>query len=467
MRHTRSLLLSCVVCVLLFAPLVAVGAAKCPPRIYSLAGAPEPDAPQDSVRMDSGEVTIRLSEEFYWVDAVFHFYNTGETTTQRVGIPTIDNNLQQKGYGRCPTPRGAIVDLLELELWVDGRRAALSEERDFLKRGASRSKGQDSPRYYVPERRWMAADVTFAGHAKTTIRCKYKARYIQSRLVRVGYGTARAWKGNIGKLAFIIDCADVGGTPNVRVDTGFPEDSRTRLRTENLIIVETRDFEPAAVSHLMLDASNYQPGFRLPSSREAPSDFGTNWQILWGQPAQMWSRVDCDPKLTDPFFEADEWSYPYWITEHPDGHFTSHRFGDKNPVEDPPRLKHTAKCFSNSFGVKHPVNFCEARLLDGHMIDLLLHKDTPAFRDSLLVRIRNGKFACQYWILDNVGAFKCTTTRQKLTLDKRSYRKGDVIKGRIDFECLYHLIDPKDIKLWREDPTTTVKVFGVFKTIVR
>lgn len=180
----------------------------------------------------------------------------------------------------------------------------------------------------------------------------------------------------------------------------------------------------------------------------------------------MSSRVDYDPKLTDTFFESDEWSYPYWIQEHPDGHFTSSRSTDRDPVEDPPQLKHTAKCFSTSFGVKHVVNFCEARLVDGHVIDLLIHETNPAFRDSLLVRIRDGKFTCQYWIIDGFHSFTWTTTWQKLTLDKNVYRKGDVIKGRIDFVCDRQLIDPNDIKKWRRDPSATIKVFGVFKTIV-
>lgn len=184
------------------------------------------------------------------------------------------------------------------------------------------------------------------------------------------------------------------------------------------------------------------------------------------QPAQIWSKVNYDPKLTDSFFESDEWSYPYWIREHPDGHFTSTRSIDKDPVQDPPRLKHTAKCFSTSFGVKHVVKFCEARLIDANAIDLFIHETNPAFRDSLRVHIVKGKFTSQYWIVDDVGSFTWMTTRQKLILDKKSYRKGDVIKGKIDFECMMKVADPENIKRWPRDPTTTIKVLGVFKTTI-
>ena len=42
-----------------------------------------------------------------------------------------------------------------------------------------------------------------------------------------------------------------------------------------------------------------------------------------------------------------------------------------------------------------------------------------------------------------------------------------MIKGRIDFECVQKVIDPKNIERWGKDPTTTIKVYGVFKTIVK
>jgi len=95
------------------------------------------------------------------------------------------------------------------------------------------------------------------------------------------------------------------------------------------------------------------------------------------------------------------------------------------------------------------------------MIELLIHETRGAFSDSLLVRIRDGKFTCQYWIPYDFGAARWTTTQQKLTVDKKAYQKGDVIKGRIDFESLGELIQPLP-----HSPTYKVKVFGVFKTIV-
>jgi hypothetical protein len=55
-----------------------------------------------------------------------------------------------------------------------------------------------------------------------------------------------------------------------------------------------------------------------------------------------------------------------------------------------------------------------------------------------------------------------TTKRQKLTLDKKTYQKGDTIKGRIDIEVLDELIDPK----YPDRPPRLITLYGVFKTIV-
>jgi hypothetical protein len=193
-----------------------------------------------------------------------------------------------------------------------------------------------------------------------------------------------------------------------------------------------------------------------------------SWEVPPGQPDQMWSRVDYDPKLTDPFFKSNKWSYPWYIIKHPDGHFEDTR--GKRPKKEPPRLKHTANCFSAAGGAEHLLRFCEARFLDPNGIDLLIHETNPSYIDALRVQIRNGMFACQYWAKYRIrfsikpGTI-WTTKRQKLTLDKKAYRKGDTIKGRIDFECVEEATNPSYVEKYGKNPTT-IKLHGVFRTIV-
>jgi hypothetical protein len=174
----------------------------------------------------------------------------------------------------------------------------------------------------------------------------------------------------------------------------------------------------------------------------------------------MSSRINHDPKLTDPFFKSNEWSYPYGGQVVIDGMWPE--------GQTPPRLRHTAKCFSTSLGREHLVRFCETRLLDEQMIDLFIHEKNRGFVDELTVRITNGMFTCQYWTgykAPGKADWIWTTKRQELILDKKTYRQGDEIKGRIDFECVQEPTNPRYIEEWGRNKTT-IKVYGVFKTIV-
>ncbi len=201
------------------------------------------------------------------------------------------------------------------------------------------------------------------------------------------------------------------------------------------------------------------------------------WEVPKGQPAQIKSPVNYDPNLSDPFFESEERSHPWWIIKHRDGHFED-TTSDKRPEKEPPRVKHTAECFITALEPGRDkdlvsrdtdlATFCEAKLLDVNMIDLLIHAKNMAYVDALRVRIRNGMFACRYWtfyIRPGKADWIWTTKRQKLTLDKKVHRKGDVIKGKIAFECAQEPTNPKYVEKWGRNPTT-IKVKGVFKTIL-
>ncbi len=198
-------------------------------------------------------------------------------------------------------------------------------------------------------------------------------------------------------------------------------------------------------------------GYSLGSSETPPP----------GQPAQISSRVHYDPKMTDPFFQSNDWSHPRWIHEHPKGCFRDSSAGG-SIVKDPPRLQHTAKCYSDAVMDKHLVKFCKARLAGENMIDLLMEEDSSSFFERLRIQIRNGMFTSQFWsdctICPSEG-FVWRTTRQALILDRKVYRKGDVIKGRIDFECVEEYTDPKYLMEYGNKPIS-IHVKGVFKTIV-
>ncbi|MFC1834439.1 hypothetical protein ACFL2Q_06860 [Thermodesulfobacteriota bacterium] len=183
----------------------------------------------------------------------------------------------------------------------------------------------------------------------------------------------------------------------------------------------------------------------------------------WVSPYPLWSKVDYEPKLTDPFFKSNEWGRQCYRSSRGDT-----RCDDPGPEDAPVtgdrQVKRTAKCFSNSMGggeSMHLVRFCEAKLLAGLGVVLELHEDGPGHMDSLRVWIRNGMFTSRF--RDRAASKRArlrprrwTPKRQKLTLNKKTFRKGDVIKGRIDLECIEELgghVGP-------------VIFYGVFKTVV-
>jgi hypothetical protein len=116
------------------------------------------------------------------------------------------------------------------------------------------------------------------------------------------------------------------------------------------------------------------------------------------------------------------------------------------------------------------IRFCEAGLLDGNSINLFIHESNPAYDDRLRIWITNGRFKCQFWTLYkwNHGHLVWITKRRKLTLDKKEFRKGDIIKGRIDFECVQEMTDTdsEHFRKYGRNPIS-IEIYGVFKTIVK
>jgi hypothetical protein len=204
---------------------------------------------------------------------------------------------------------------------------------------------------------------------------------------------------------------------------------------------------------------------------------GAEWPVSPGrQPTQLLSKVSYDAKLTDPFFESNEWSCPSHIIKHPDGHFESTVSGVA-PEKEPPRVKHTARCFitrcsvrDESDGSRLLIASCKAKFHGVNTIDLFIYGSNPADIGALRVRIRNGMFASQYWTLFKQASMgqagvTWTTTRQKLILDRKAYRKGDIIKGRINFECVEEPSNPRYVEKWGRRPIT-IRINGVLKTRV-
>jgi hypothetical protein len=174
--------------------------------------------------MDMQDVTIRLRKTSYEVDAVFHLFNTGETTTQWVGFPK----------------RGQYPQYLRFDMWVDGRKVDVKEERDLSSHRQYRSRHPDNGDW------WLVHRVKFPRYERTTIRNSYEVRYLLTDFPNRAYyeyGTGSYWKGPIGLAAFTIDGADIGGRSRFQIH-GLPASAR-RLNADGAVRYEIRNFEPS------------------------------------------------------------------------------------------------------------------------------------------------------------------------------------------------------------------------------
>jgi hypothetical protein len=200
-------------------------------------GAISPRLPHESIRLDSQEVTIRLRKDTYAVDVVFRFFNTGETITEWVGFP------ERRMVALLPYTKSAF---LRFETLIDGRTAEFSREQDLTQDTGLFLRWLFSSPSTHEDRRWLVHYPTFPGHARTTVRVGYEARYNYHHgncfAGSYIYGTGGYWKDNIGKAVFVIDSSNL--CKRKIVDIKFPRDIRPLQKSENMVIYELKDFDP-------------------------------------------------------------------------------------------------------------------------------------------------------------------------------------------------------------------------------
>jgi hypothetical protein len=202
-------------------------------------GAAAARGPHETIRMESEEVTIRLEKASYMVDAVFHFSNSGETTTEWVGFPKGGEYFEATpkelpGFDRAPD---RFPDFVQFHTWVDGNKVPFSAEGS----------------------RWLARQVTFPGHATTIIRVVYEANYYRGSYAEYIIGTGSYWKDSIGMAAFTVDGSAVGGSKNFSANLDAPQIQR--LLTEKALRLEVKDYKPEPNVRLGIHISRPREAF--------------------------------------------------------------------------------------------------------------------------------------------------------------------------------------------------------------
>lgn len=184
-----------------------------PAEINSFGGSIFPAKPNQHLRLDLMLVTIKLKRYSYLADAVFHLFNTGDTSSIMVGIPKYGII---RDYGEHPK----LCEFLRFSAWVDGREAEFSEVGHFMSDPDAMPIWGPFDLIGRPERRWMVKEISFRTEKTTVIRVKYEAKY-HAYVPKSGDMTphdiglffcsaARYWKGTIRKAAFVVDESDIG-----------------------------------------------------------------------------------------------------------------------------------------------------------------------------------------------------------------------------------------------------------------
>ena len=215
-------------------------------------GGVSPKSPHETIRLESQEVIIRLKSSSYTVRDTIHLFNSGETTTERVGFP-------KRAMGRPPGPFGRLSEFIRFEVLANGNKIPVTEERD-QKSGLPDPQGR-LRQQLVKHSSWLVGKVMFPARTGMTIRASYETNYQNCGFgcyhASYIYGTARHWKDNIGKAVFIIDATEKGGieriTPRFSLTSTQRSSIRRRLISENLVRYEIRDIEPLPDAALVIN----------------------------------------------------------------------------------------------------------------------------------------------------------------------------------------------------------------------
>jgi hypothetical protein len=245
MRRTLGLGLFLFVAALLFIPYPGISGDS---PVWNIGGGPCPDSSDHNIRLESQEVTIRVGEYLFAVDALFHFFNAGKTKTEWVGFP-------KKGMGDLGRTGGK-RSFIGFETWVDGKKVEFSEEPNLRKDKNLFDRIANAPA--TKDVRWLLRKIVFPGNAKTSVRVKYTLGSSLFRDVPSAeylYGTSSYWKGSIGKAVFIIDSSQIEDTYAFKVR--FSDSHKHKIRKNRVSDYVTRyeiqNFKPKHNCRLLVD----------------------------------------------------------------------------------------------------------------------------------------------------------------------------------------------------------------------
>jgi len=163
----------------------------------------------------------------------------------------------------------------------------------------------------------------------------------------------------------------------------------------------------------------------------------STWHIGIGQGKtikHIVSPVTIDKHFKDTLTFHKKWDYPWYIVVDDDGGNMENTLGGSLTGPDTIHMYHTANCYTNHQG-RHHVRYCDA-ILNNDTISLFFQPELPAYASKLSVSIKDNFFWSDFSAVypAPTGKLSWVITKQKLVLDRPSYRSGDTIKGYLEIE---------------------------------
>jgi hypothetical protein len=144
-------------------------------------------------------------------------------------------------------------------------------------------------------------------------------------------------------------------------------------------------------------------------------------------------RLVVDTCFRDTLTFANKWDYPWYIIVGDDGKKENTLGGDVDPGDTLHQYR-TANCVTNHQG-EHAVRFCDASLTND-TLRLSFQPELPAYAGSPTLLINKGRFRSEFHatypqMIPGENLSWCAT-KQRLVLNRASYRPGDTVKGYVD-----------------------------------
>ena len=161
-----------------------------------------------------------------------------------------------------------------------------------------------------------------------------------------------------------------------------------------------------------------------------------------------WTTVTINKNITSVKKDSTDWSYPWYMIKHKDGHFEN-ILGEQINTEDTTKIYHNSYCYSFvQEDTTSRLKFAGAKK-NNKAVSIKLFDESASNNESLELEIENfKKFKPTYKInyvfsYDSIGIeFK----KKYLEINKNTYEKGENIIGKVYLEFEEKIYNNRKIK---------------------